>query len=85
MTVQITLAGGTTHGTIGYPQLGCSGRLGLLSTRHDLLTLGLTITSGQNNCVNGKVRLTEQSGGRLGFTFLQPSGNDPTGTLGRIF
>ena len=85
VTVQITLTGGTAHGTIGYPQLGCSGRLGLLSTRHDLLTLGLTITSGQNNCVNGKVRLTEQSGGRLGFTFLQPSGDDPTGTLGRVF
>jgi hypothetical protein len=85
VTVQITLTAGTAHGTIGYPQLGCSGKLGLLSQRHDLLTLGLTITSGQNSCVNGKVRLTEQSNGRLGFTFLQPNGDDPTGTLGRVF
>ena len=85
MTVQITLTGGTTHGTIGYPQLGCSGKLGLLSAGHGLLTLGLTITSGQSNCVSGKVRLAAEKDGSLDFTFLQRSGNDPTGSLARVF
>ena len=85
MTVQITLAGGTTHGTIGYPQLGCSGKLGLLSAGHGLLTLGLTITSGQSNCVSGKVRLVAEKDGSLDFTFLQRSGDNPTGSLARAF
>ncbi len=84
VTVQITLAGGTTHGTIGYPQLGCSGKLGLLSKGHGLLTLGLTITSGQSNCVNGKVKLAAEKDGSLDFTFLQRSGDDPTGSLARV-
>ncbi len=85
VTVQITLTAGTAHGTIGYPQLGCSGKLGLLSAGHGLLTLGLTITSGQNNCVNGKVRLAAEKDGSLEFTFLQRSGDNPTGTLARAF
>jgi len=85
VTVQITLEGGTTHGTIGYPQLGCSGRLGLLSAGHGLLTLGLTITSGQSNCVNGRVRLAADKDGSLDFTFLQRNGEDPTGSLARVF
>ena len=84
VTVQITLAAGMMHGTIGYPQLGCSGKLGLLSKGHDLLTLGLTITSGQSNCVNGKVRLAAQRDGSLQFTFLQHGGDNPTGTLARV-
>jgi hypothetical protein len=84
VTVQIALTGGTTHGTIGYPQLGCSGKLGLLSTEHGLLTLGLTITSGQSNCVDGKVRLAAGKDGSLDFTFLQRNGADPTGTLARV-
>ena len=85
MTVQITLTGGTTHGTIGYPQLGCSGKLGLLSAKRGLLTLGLTITSGQSNCVSGKVRLVAEKDGSLDFTFLQRSGDNPTGSLARVF
>ena len=85
VTVQITLTGGTTHGTIGYPQLGCSGKLGLLSAGHGLLTLGLTITSGQSNCVSGKVRLAAEKDGSLDFTFLQRSGDNPTGSLARAF
>jgi hypothetical protein len=84
VTVLITLAGGTAHGTIGYPQLRCAGKLGLVSEGHDHLTLGLTITSGQSSCVNGKVRLAAQRDGSLEFTFLQHGGDDPTGTLTRV-
>jgi hypothetical protein len=84
VTVQITLTGGTAHGTIGYPQLGCSGKLGLMSEGHDQLTLGLTITSGQSSCVNGKVLLAARRDGSLQFTFMQHSGDNPTGTLARV-
>jgi hypothetical protein len=45
--------------------------------------LNLTITSGQSSCVNGKVKLAAQKDGSLAFTFLQPSGDNPTGTLDR--
>ncbi len=84
VTVQITLTGGTAHGTIGYPQLKCSGKLGLMSEGHDQLTLGLTITSGQNSCVNGTVRLAARRDGSLEFTFLQHGGDNPAGTLARV-
>jgi hypothetical protein len=84
VTVHLTLDGGTAHGTIGYPQLGCSGKLGLVSEAHDQLTLGLTITSGQSSCVNGKVQLEAQRDGSLEFTFLQHGGGNPTGTLARV-
>jgi hypothetical protein len=84
VTVQITLTGGTAHGTIGYPQLGCSGKLGLVSEGHDQLILGLTITSGQSSCVNGTVRLAAQRDGSLQFTFMQHGGGNPTGTLARV-
>ena len=84
VTVQITLTGGTAHGTIGYPQLHCSGKLGLVSDGHDQLILGLTITSGQSSCVNGTVRLAAQRDGSLQFTFMQHGGGNPTGTLARV-
>ena len=84
VTVQITLTGGTAHGTIGYPQLGCSGKLGLVSEGHNQLILGLTITSGRSSCVNGKVRLAAQRDGSLQFTFMQHGGGNPTGTLARV-
>jgi hypothetical protein len=83
VTVQLSLPAGTAHGTIGYPQLHCTGRLGLLSEGPGLVTLSLTITSGQSSCVSGKVRLAAQKNGGLAFTFLQPSGDNPTGTLDR--
>jgi eukaryotic-like serine/threonine-protein kinase len=83
VTVQVTLTEGTAHGTIGYPQLRCTGRLGLVSEADDQLTLGLTITSGQSSCVSGKVRLAAQRDGSLAFTFLQHGGDDPAGTLTR--
>jgi eukaryotic-like serine/threonine-protein kinase len=83
VTVQLDLPPGTAHGTIGYPQLHCAGRLGLLSETPGLVTLSLKITSGQSSCVNGKVRLAAQKDGSLAFTFLQPGGDDPTGKLAR--
>jgi hypothetical protein len=85
VTVQLGLTAGTTHGTIAYPQLGCSGTLGLLSAGHEQLTLRVTITSGKNNCVDGDVRLTEQPDGSLQFTFLSHGSSNPTGTLARQF
>ena len=84
VTVHLTLDGGTAHGTIGYPQLGCSGKLGLVSEGHNQLILGLTITSGRSSCVNGKVRLAAQRDGSLQFTFMQHGGDNPTGTLARV-
>jgi hypothetical protein len=84
VTVQITLTAGTAHGTIGYPQLDCRGTLGLVSEGHDQLILGLTITSGQASCVNGKVRLAAQRDGSLEFTFLQHGGDNPAGRLARV-
>jgi hypothetical protein len=83
VTVQVSLAPGTAHGTITYPQLGCSGNLGLMSAGHGLLTLGQTITSGQDNCVDGQIKLAAQPGGTLHFTFLSRSGGNPAGTLAR--
>ena len=55
-----------------------------MSEGHDQLTLGLTITSGQNSCVNGTVRLAARRDGSLEFTFLQHGGDNPAGTLARV-
>src|SRR5262249_60865214 len=53
VTVRLSLPGGSRHGTLAYPQLGCTGRLGLTSAKPAMLTFRLTITSGRNNCSNG--------------------------------
>ena len=82
MTVRLSLPGGSTHGTLDYPQIGCTGRLGLTSARHAVLTFRLAITSGKNNCVGGVVRLAPH-GDKLSFTFLRPGGSNPAGTLSR--
>jgi eukaryotic-like serine/threonine-protein kinase len=83
VTVQLNLPPGTAHGTIGYPQLHCTGQLGLLTEEPGLVTLRVKITSGQRSCVDGKVRLAAQKDGSLAFTFLQPGGDNPTGKLAR--
>jgi hypothetical protein len=83
VTVRISLPGGSEHGTLSYPQLGCTGRLGLTSAKHALLTFRLKITSGRNNCAPGVVRLALHSGGTLTFTFVRPGGSSPAGTLTR--
>jgi serine/threonine protein kinase len=80
VSVRLTLPGGSRHGTLAYPQIGCTGRLTLAATAHSVLTFRLAITSGQSNCVGGVVRLAPH-GSRMTFTFLRPGGGNPTGTL----
>lgn len=82
VTVRLSLPGGHTYGTLDYPQIGCTGRLGLTSARGAALTFRLAITSGKNNCSPGVVRLAPH-GDRLTFTFLRHGGSNPTGTLTR--
>jgi hypothetical protein len=83
VTVRITLAAGAARGTIAYPQLPCTGTLAPVSSGPGLLTLRLTISGGQMSCVSGRVRLAAQPDGTLTFTFLQPGGGNPTGTLAK--
>jgi hypothetical protein len=83
VTVRMTLAAGTAHGTIAYPQLPCTGTLAPLSSAPGQLTLRLTIAAGHQNCVSGKIRLATQPHGTLTFTFLQAGGSNPTGTLAK--
>jgi hypothetical protein len=83
VAVRLSLPGGSEHGTLSYPQLGCAGRLGLTSAKHTLLTFRLKITSGRNNCAPGVVRLALHPGGTMTFTFVRPVGGAPAGTLTR--
>jgi serine/threonine protein kinase len=83
IAVKLTLPGGSTHGTIAYPQLGCTGQLGLVSARHSVLTFRLTITSGRNNCAPGVVELAVRNATTLTFTFMRQGGSNPTGSLTR--
>jgi eukaryotic-like serine/threonine-protein kinase len=83
LTVRLSLAGGTSHGTIAYPQPGCSGMLRLTSADHNMLAFRMTFTAGQKNCVAGKVRLVTRRDGTVAFIFLRPGGRDPTGKLTR--
>jgi serine/threonine protein kinase len=82
LAVRVFLDGGTTHGTLAYPQIGCTGRLGLTSDAHAVLTFRLAIISGERNCAGGVVRLAVH-GDTLRFTFLRPGGSNPAGTLTR--
>jgi len=81
--VRLTLPGGSQHGSLSYPQIGCTGRLSLTSATRALLTFHLAITSGRSNCVDGVVRLAVHSGGTMTFTFVGPGGSNPAGTLTR--
>jgi hypothetical protein len=83
VAVRLSLPGGSEHGTLSYPQLGCTGRLALTSARHALLVFRLKITSGRNNCAPGVVRLALHPGGTMTFTFMRPGGSSPAGTLTR--
>jgi hypothetical protein len=83
VAVRLSLPGGSEHGTLSYPQLGCAGRLGLTSAKHALLVFRLKLTSGRNNCAPGVVRLALRPGGSMTFTFMRPGGSSPAGTLTR--
>ncbi len=82
-TVQIRLAAGSPDGTIAYPQLGCSGRLLLVSTAGGRYTLEQDITSGQQSCESGVVTLTPQGKTKLAFAFRRSGAPSPSGTLTR--
>jgi eukaryotic-like serine/threonine-protein kinase len=82
VTVRLSLPGGSRHGTLAYPQIGCTGRLALTSATRTTLTFRLTTTSGRSNCAPGVVRL-EPHGSTLKFTFLRRGGSNPAGTLDR--
>src|SRR5262249_37491746 len=83
LAVKLTLPGGSTRGTLAYPQLGCAGRLGLVSAKGPVLTFRLAITTGRNNCANGMVKLAVRNASTLTFTFLRRGGSNPTGDLTR--
>ena len=83
VAVRLTLPGGSTRGTLAYPQIGCTGRLGLVSVRHSVLTFRLAITSGQSNCVPGVVKLAVRNQHTLTFTFMRRGGSNPSGNLTR--
>lgn len=83
VAVKLTLPAGSTRGTLAYPQIGCTGRLGLVSVRGSVLTFRLTITSGQNNCVPGVVSLAVRNASTLTFMFLRGGGGNPAGNLTR--
>jgi serine/threonine protein kinase len=83
LAVKLTLPGGGRHGTLAYPQLGCTGQLGLVSARGPVLTFHLAITTGRSNCANGVVKLAVHNSSTLTFTFLRRGGSNPAGTLTR--
>jgi hypothetical protein len=83
VAVRLTLPGGSTRGTLAYPQIGCIGRLSLVSAGHSVLIFRLAITTGRNNCVGGVVKLTVRDASTLRFTFLRSGGSNPVGDLTR--
>lgn len=86
-TGTVTLAAGTTAGTLQYTftDLTCSGDLALTSATSTSMTMNLGITVGQSQCSNGTVTLTLTSSGSVSFDFQSKTpGTDPaTGTLVR--
>ena len=83
VTVRISLAAGASAGTISYPQLGCSGRLLLVSVQAGTLTLDQGITKGQQSCDNGTVLLSPQGSAALAFKFRRSNAPSPAGVLAK--
>ncbi len=81
VTVRITLAEGRPAGKISYPQLGCSGRLQLISVLAGTFTLNQGITKGQQSCDSGVVVLSPQSITSLAFKFRRSGAPSPAGIL----
>jgi hypothetical protein len=83
VTVRISLAAGTSAGTISYPQLGCSGRLLLVSVLAGTFTLEQGISKGQQSCDNGTVLLSPQGTTALAFKFRRSDAPSPAGVLAK--
>ena len=83
VTVRISLTAGRSAGTISYPQLGCSGRLLLVSVLSGTFTLDQGITKGQQSCDNGTVLLSPQGNSALSFKFRRSDAPSPAGVLTR--
>jgi hypothetical protein len=84
LAVKLTLPGGKRRGTLAYPQLGCTGQLGLVSAKGPVLTFRLAFTTGRANCAAGVVKLAVRNSSTLTFTFLREGGgSNPVGTLTR--
>ena len=83
VTVRIQLTAGSPDGTIAYPQLGCSGRLLLVSTNGTSYTLEQGITSGEQSCDSGVVTLTPQGPAKVAFAFRRPGAASPSGVLAK--
>ena len=81
VTVRITLAAGSSAGSISYPQLGCSGRLMLVSVLAGTFTLQQGITKGQQSCDSGVVLLSPQGTSSLAFKFRRSDAPSPAGVL----
>ncbi len=82
--VQVTLAEGSTSGTIAYPALGCSGSLRVTGVSETQLTFSQHITDGRQNCEDGLVTLAAQGPGQLSFSFRGGTGPVPAGLLSRV-
>ena len=83
MTVRIRLAAGSSAGTISYPQLGCSGRLLLVSVLAGTFTLEQGITKGQQSCESGVVLLSPQGASSLAYRFRRGGAPSPAGVLSK--
>jgi hypothetical protein len=77
-SVEITLEARSAK--IRYDSIPCAGRLDLLQTSDDTVTLRETITSGRWACINGgTVDLRVEAGGSLLFDWSDPA-SDMTAT-----
>jgi eukaryotic-like serine/threonine-protein kinase len=83
VTVRIRLAAGKSAGSISYPQLGCSGRLLLVSVLAGTFTLDQGITRGQQSCESGVVLLSPQGSSGLTFKFRRSGAPSPAGVLAK--
>lgn len=71
-SVEVTL--GTEAATILYASIPCAGRLDLLKTAGDTVTLRETITTGRWACITGgTVALRVEAGGSLLFDWSDPA------------
>jgi hypothetical protein len=83
VTVRIRLAAGKPAGSISYPQLGCSGRLLLVSVLAGTFTMDQGITRGQQSCESGVVLLSPQGSSGLTFKFRRSGAPSPAGVLAK--